>query len=140
MPHRVLVAKELAELLGVLAHPNRIRITEELRDGERDVNSLQAALGSSHPGVSQHLMLLRLHCLVSERRQGRQVFYRLRQPELAAWLTKAMASWRRKTWQPSNFAKRLTKPAPPGRPTTRKPRNHRTSRRLAGDTWAAARL
>ena len=35
MPHRVLVAKELAELLGVLAHPNRIRIIEELREGER---------------------------------------------------------------------------------------------------------
>lgn len=32
--------KELPELPGVLAHPNRIRIIEELRDGERDVNSL----------------------------------------------------------------------------------------------------
>ena len=90
MPYRVLVAKELAELLGVLAHPNRIRIIEELREGERDVNSLQAALGISHPGVSQHLMLLRVHRLVSERRQGRQVFYHLRKPELAAWLTEAM--------------------------------------------------
>lgn len=91
MPYRVLVAKELAELLGVMAHPNRIRIIEELRDGERDVKSLQAAVGISHPGVSQHLMLLRAHHLVSERRQGRQVFYHLRQPELAVWLTEAMS-------------------------------------------------
>lgn len=90
MPHRVLVAKELAELLGVLGHPNRIRIIEELRGAERDVNALQAVLGISHSGVSQHLMTLRAHRLVSERRQGRQVFYRLRQPELAAWLTEAM--------------------------------------------------
>ena len=45
MPHRVLVANELAEMLGVLAHPNRILIIEELRDGEHDVNSLQAVLG-----------------------------------------------------------------------------------------------
>lgn len=90
MPHRVIVAKELAELLGVLAHPQRIRIVEELRDGERDVNSLQAALGITHSGVSQHLSLLRAHRLVRERRQGRQVFYHLRQPELAAWLTEAM--------------------------------------------------
>ncbi len=90
MPYRVLVANELADLLGVLAHPNRIRIIEELRDGERDVNSLQAALGISHSGVSQHLSLLRANRLVSERRQGRQVFYHLRQPELAAWLTEAM--------------------------------------------------
>lgn len=90
MPYRVIVAKELAEMLGVLAHPNRIRIIEELRDGERDVKSIQAALGISHSGVSQHLMTLRAHRLVSERREGRQVFYRLRQPELATWLTDAM--------------------------------------------------
>lgn len=87
---RVLVANELAEMLGVLAHPNRILIIEELRDGEHDVNSLQAVLGISHSGVSQHLMLLRAHRLVRERRQGRQVLYRLRQPELAVWLMEAM--------------------------------------------------
>lgn len=90
MPHRNIVAKELADLLSVLAHPNRIRIIEELRAGERDVNSLQTTLGISHASVSQHLMLLRLHRLVSERRQGRRVFYRLRHPEMAIWLTEAM--------------------------------------------------
>ena len=89
MPHRALVTKELAEFLGVLSHPHRIRIIEELRDGERDVNSLQEALGISHSGVSQHLMVLRSHRLVSERRQGRQVFYQLRQPEIACWLMEA---------------------------------------------------
>ena len=89
MPHRVLVTKELADFLGVLAHPHRIRIIEELRGGERDVNSLQEALGISHSGVSQHLMLLRANRLVSERRQGRRVFYQLRQPEIARWLLEA---------------------------------------------------
>ena len=87
MPYRAIVAKELAEMLGVLAHPHRIRIIEELRDGERDVKSIQAVLGITHSGVSQHLMALRARRLVSERRQ---VFYRLRQPELATWLTEAM--------------------------------------------------
>ncbi|MBM4069691.1 MAG: winged helix-turn-helix transcriptional regulator [Planctomycetes bacterium] len=89
MPHRALVAKGIAEFLGVLSHPHRIRIVEELRDAERDVNSLQQALGISHSGVSQHLMLLRANRLVSERRQGRQVFYQLRQPEIACWLMEA---------------------------------------------------
>jgi DNA-binding transcriptional ArsR family regulator len=89
MPHRVLVTKGIADFLGVLSHPNRIRIVEELRDGERDVNSLQDALGVSHSGVSQHLMLLRAHRLVAERRQGRQVFYHLCQPEIASWLMEA---------------------------------------------------
>lgn len=34
-------------------------------------------------------MLLRSHRLVSERREGRHVFYHLRQPEIAAWLMEA---------------------------------------------------
>ena len=89
MPHRALVTKELAEFLGVLSHPNRIRIIEELREGEHDVNSLQDALGISHSGVSQHLMVLRANRLVSERREGRRVFYQLRQPEIAKWLLEA---------------------------------------------------
>ena len=89
MPHRALVTKELADLCGVLAHPHRIRIIEELRDGEHDVNALQAALGISHSGVSQHLMTLRANRLVAERREGRHVYYRLRQPEIAGWLLEA---------------------------------------------------
>ena len=91
MPHRALVTKELAEFLGAIAHPHRIRIIEELRDGEHDVNSLQAALQISHSGVSQHLMILRANRLVSERREGRRVFYQLRQPEIAKWLLDSTA-------------------------------------------------
>ena len=89
MPHRLLVTRELAAFLGVLAHPHRIRIIEELRDGECDVKSLQDTLGISHSGVSQHLMVLRAHRIVCERRQGRHVYYRLRQPGMAAWLLEA---------------------------------------------------
>lgn len=89
MPHRVLVTRELAAFFGVLSHPHRIRIVEELRDGEHDVNSLQQALGISHSGVSQHLMVMRSSRLVSERREGRHVFYHLRQPEIAGWLLEA---------------------------------------------------
>ncbi len=89
MPHRLLVTKELAAFLGVLAHPHRIRIIEELRDGECDVKSLQDTLGISHSGVSQHLMVLRAHRMVAERRQGRHVFYRLRHTGMASWLLDA---------------------------------------------------
>ena len=89
MPHRLLVTRELAALFAVLGHPHRIRIIEELRDGECNVNSLQNSLGISHCGVSQQLMLLRAHRLVLEQRRGRQVFYRLRQPEIASWLMDA---------------------------------------------------
>jgi DNA-binding transcriptional ArsR family regulator len=86
VPHRILVTKELAAFFAVLSHPHRIRIIEELRDGECDVKALQDTLGISHSGVSQHLMVLRANRIVSERREGRHVFYRLRQPGMASWL------------------------------------------------------
>lgn len=86
MPARRLVTKELSKFLGVLSHPHRIQIVEELRNEERDVNFLEQVLGISHARVSQHLALMRSHRLVTERRQGRRVFYRLFQPELAGWL------------------------------------------------------
>ena len=67
MPKRQLVAKELAEVLRVIAHPDRIRIIEELRAGECDVNSLVDTLELPGPRVSQHLGLMRLHHIVEER-------------------------------------------------------------------------
>lgn len=90
MPARLLVTKELSKFLGVLSHPHRIRIVEELRNEERDVNFLESVLGISHARVSQHLALMRSHRLVTERRQGRRVFYRLFQPELATWLLEGL--------------------------------------------------
>ena len=109
MPHRALVTKELAEFLGVLSHPHRIRIIEELRDGEHDVNSLQQALGISHSGVSQHLMVLRANRLVSERRERRHVFYQLRQPELAGWLLEATRFLERGTAEADELRKAIGK-------------------------------
>jgi DNA-binding transcriptional ArsR family regulator len=86
IPQRAIIAKELSHLLGALSHPHRIRIVEELRAAELDVNSIQQVLGISHSAVSQNLAVLRAHRLVRERREGRRVFYSLTHPALAAWL------------------------------------------------------
>lgn len=109
MPHRALVAKELAEFLRVLSHPHRIRIIEELRDGERDVTTLQEALGINHSGVSQHLMTLRASRLVAERREGRRVLYQLRQPTVAAWLLEATRFLERETVEGDELRKAITR-------------------------------
>lgn len=85
MPYRSLVTKQLAELFGILSHPHRIRIVEELHSGEKDVNSLAEMLGISQSGVSQHLAVLRTSKLIAERKQGRNVFYHLRHVDLARW-------------------------------------------------------
>jgi len=90
IPARALIAKELSELLGAIAHPQRLRILVELHGGEKDVNSLQQLLGISHSAVSQNLSILRAHHLVRERRQGRHVYYSLTNPELAPWLMEGL--------------------------------------------------
>jgi len=66
-----------ADLFRALGHPARVRIIELLRDGERSVGSLQGALGLDSSGTSQHLALLRTHGLVSGRRDGTMVYYRV---------------------------------------------------------------
>lgn len=86
MPSRQIVAKELSEIFKLVAHPDRIRLIEELRIAERDVNTLADKLDLPGPRVSQHLALLRAHRLVEERRDGRHHFYHLTQPEIADWI------------------------------------------------------
>ena len=90
MPARDVAAAELSKLMGVLSHQHRVRIIEELRNGELDVNTLAERLNVSHSRISQQLSLLRSHHLVTERREGRHVFYRLTQPKIAGWLMKGL--------------------------------------------------
>ncbi len=85
MPVREIASRELAKLFAVFAHPDRVRIVEELGAGEKDVNTIQAVLGVSHSRTSQNLAILRANRVVVERREGRRVLYRLAQPELAKW-------------------------------------------------------
>ncbi|MEM8772683.1 MAG: metalloregulator ArsR/SmtB family transcription factor [Pseudomonadota bacterium] len=90
MPSRQIVAKELADIFRVIAHADRIRLIEELRSGESDVNSLAEALELPGSRVSQHLSLLRAHRLVEDRREGRRHFYHLSQPEIAGWIVEGV--------------------------------------------------
>ncbi len=69
---------ELAvETFRMLADATRVKMLWALLDGELAVNELALAVGKTPGGVSQHLAKLRLARLVSTRRQGTQVFYRL---------------------------------------------------------------
>ncbi len=90
MPSRLFVSRELADLLKLLAHADRLRLIEELRTGEKDVTSLAYALELPATRVSQHLAQLRAHRLVEERRDGRSHFYRLSHPHLADWILDAL--------------------------------------------------
>ena len=90
MPSQLIVARELADLLKLLAHADRLRLIAQLRSGEQDVSGIAGALALPATRVSQHLGLLRAHRLVEERRAGRTHFYRLVHPALAAWIVDAL--------------------------------------------------
>jgi len=91
MPSREVVARELSEIFKLIAHPDRIRVIEELRSGEKDVNTLVESLSLPGPRVSQHLSLLKAHRIVEERRDGRHHYYHLTQPEIAEWIIEGLA-------------------------------------------------
>ena len=73
----------LSRAFGLLASPARLRILLTIGRGEMCVCMLQARLGWRRAYISQQLMFLRQGGLLSSRRQGRFIFYRLRDP---AWL------------------------------------------------------
>jgi DNA-binding transcriptional ArsR family regulator len=69
-----------AEFFRVLGHPVRVRILELLRERERSVGDLQAALEIDSSGTSQHLGALRGAGLVEGRKERTNVFYRVKDP------------------------------------------------------------
>jgi DNA-binding transcriptional ArsR family regulator len=74
------MAQDLEPLVGLfrlLSDKTRLNILMILAKGERNVSSLCEELGLPQPTVSHHLGLLRTKNLISNRRNGKQVFYGL---------------------------------------------------------------
>ena|SRR5690349_5665949 len=66
-----------AAIARALADPKRLCVVERLAAGERSVSELSRDVGCQVPNMSQHLAVLRSAGLVSSRRDGSTVFYRL---------------------------------------------------------------
>jgi DNA-binding transcriptional ArsR family regulator len=71
-----------AEVLKTLASPRRLEILHALERGPIEVGRLAAAIGASQPNVSQHLATLRSVGIVDAERAGREVRYRLADPDV----------------------------------------------------------
>jgi DNA-binding transcriptional ArsR family regulator len=84
----------LYSTFDVLAEPQRRRILDLLRDGERPVGELVDRLEISQPGVSKHLRVLRDAGLVSVRPEGQRRWYGVR-PEALAEVDRWLAPYRR---------------------------------------------
>ena len=80
----------------LLAEPNRRRILDLLRDGERPVGELVERLSMSQPAVSKHLRVLRDSGLVDVRVDAQRRMYRLRPDrlrEIDAWIAPYRRLW-----------------------------------------------
>jgi DNA-binding transcriptional ArsR family regulator len=71
-----------ADVLKTLANPRRLEILHRLADGPCEVGRLAAELDISQPNVSQHLALMRAAGVVAAERDGREVRYRLTDPDV----------------------------------------------------------
>lgn len=71
-----------AEVLRALANAKRLEIIHLLAEGPCEVGRLADALEVSQPNVSQHLAVMRSIGLVEAERDGREVRYRLSDPEV----------------------------------------------------------
>ena len=66
-----------AAIARALADPKRLCVVERLAAGERSVSDLSRSVGCQVPNMSQHLAVLRSAGLVTSRREGSTIFYRL---------------------------------------------------------------
>lgn len=68
---------ELAELFKVFGDSTRIRILFDLMQGERNVTEITEDLAMNQSAISHQLKILKMAKLVSARREGKSMVYRL---------------------------------------------------------------
>ena len=71
-----------ASICHTLANPKRLEIIDKLRARELSVTALTEALEISQANLSQHLALMRQRGIVTTRREGLNVFYKLSNPKI----------------------------------------------------------
>lgn len=71
-----------AAVARALGDPKRLCVLESLAGGEVSVGELASKVACQVPNMSQHLSVLRAAGLVSARRDGNTVYYRLSDPRV----------------------------------------------------------
>jgi len=69
------LAEMIAERMRVIGDPNRIRILDQLREGELSVTEITERLGASQQNVSKHLGVLLQAGIVGRRKEGTSSYY-----------------------------------------------------------------
>jgi ArsR family transcriptional regulator len=85
------VFESAAELFALLSTPIRLKIISAVCNGEKNVSELLAEIQTTQPNMSQHLSTLYRTGVLSKRREGTQIFYKL-QSERVAMLCRAVCT------------------------------------------------
>ena len=109
-----------AEFFRALGHPARLKLLEALRDGEKSVTQLQAALELEPSAVSQQLAVLRGKNIVAPRKVGTTVLYEVRDPQLYELLDVARRIFNNHLIDTQAMLAELSREAPPVKKTIRK--------------------
>lgn len=80
-------ATDAGTMLRVLSNEDRILLLCQLTRGEACVSELEERLGIRQPTLSQQLGILRAEKIVSTRREGRNIYYRISDQRAVAVLT-----------------------------------------------------
>ena len=72
----------VADRFRVLAEPQRLRILQILREGEKNVTELTEELQTTQPNVSKHLRMLQETGLVGRRQAGNTVYCFIADPSV----------------------------------------------------------
>lgn len=76
------VYKKNAMLYKVMANAKRLEILDSIKEKEASVNELSAILGTRKSNTSQHLAYLRYLGLVTARREGKNIYYKISDPRI----------------------------------------------------------
>lgn len=71
-----------AEICKTLGSPIRIQILNLLQDREKTVGELAEGLDLKQANVSQHLAVLRQRQVVTTRKEGTSIYYRVSNPKI----------------------------------------------------------
>ena len=76
------VYEQMAELFKAIANSKRLEILNIIKDREVTVNEISKILGTRKSNTSQHLAYLRYTGIVTAKRNGKNIFYKLVDPKI----------------------------------------------------------
>ena len=71
------VFESVAKYFSLLSDPTRLRIMHTICQDEKSVNQIADEAGATQPNVSRHLGMLYQAGVLTRRREGSQMFYRV---------------------------------------------------------------